>query len=293
MKIEDSWINDAMSDDAGRAEPRGKIVPSPRARAPQDAAVNRDIVWRDPGMPKAQGLYDPSKEHDSCGVGFVANMHNEKSHDIVEKGLQILLNIDHRGATGADPGAGDGCGMLLQIPHEFFVEKAEGLGFKLPAEGEYAIGVMFLPKDSEAADEIAGIVEETIAAEGFRLLGWRDVPVDPSHLGESVKPSEPLTRQVFVGRGPSHTDQELFERRLFVLRKQISNEVFSCGDPSVLPAITPFRCRRGRSSTRACLLATRLGRVLPPTSRDPSASRLGPGAGAPALLDQHLPGLVS
>ena len=221
------WTADLI--DSGRAEQRGRIAPSPSVRAPHDAAVRR-IVARDPGLPEAQGLYDPSKEHDSCGVGFVANMHNEKSHDIVEKGLQILLNIDHRGATGADSRAGDGCGMLLQIPHAFFAAKAGELGFALPAEGEYAIGVMFLPKAREAAEEITSIVEETIASEGFKLIGWRDVPVDPSTLGESVKPSEPLTRQVFVGRGPSHTDQDLFERRLFVLRKQISNAVFACKD---------------------------------------------------------------
>ena len=125
------WTNDLI--DSGRDEPRGTIMPAPTARSPLDAAVCRDIVRRDPGLPAAQGLYDPSKEHDACGVGFVANMHNEKSHDIVEKGLQILLNIDHRGATGADSRAGDGCGMLLQIPHAFFVGKAKGLGFALPA----------------------------------------------------------------------------------------------------------------------------------------------------------------
>jgi glutamate synthase (NADPH) large chain len=224
--LEHTWINDD-----GRAEPRGKIAASPKARAPHDPAVRRDIVYRDPGVPEAHGLYDPSKEHDSCGVGFIANMHNEASHEIVEKGLQILLNLDHRGAVGADPKAGDGCGMLLQIPHEFFAEKAERLGFKLPAPGEYAIGVMFIPKDAGAAEDIKAIVEETIAAEGFRLLGWRDVPVDPSKLGESVKPTEPITRQLFIGRGPTHTDQDVFERRLFILRKQMSNAVFACKDP--------------------------------------------------------------
>ena len=181
-------------------------------------------------MPKAQGLYDPAKEHDACGVGFIANMHNTKSHDIVRMGLQLLLNIDHRGATGADPKAGDGCGMLLQIPHDFFVAKAKDLGFALPAPGDYAIGVMFLPKNEAARADIESIVEETIVSEGFELLGWRDVPVDPSDLGESVKPSEPMTRQVFLGRGTRHETQEIFDRRLFILRKAISNAVLARED---------------------------------------------------------------
>ncbi len=239
-------------------ESRGKIAPSPKPRAPHDSAVNRDIVMRDPGLPEAQGLYDPANEHDSCGVGFVANMHNEKSYDIVEKGLQILLNIDHRGATGADPRAGDGCGMLLQIPHEFFVEKAKDLGFELPAEGHYAVGVMFLPKAGDASAEISAIVEETIAAEGFVLIGWRDVPVDPGMLGESVKPSEPLTRQVFVGRGPTHTDQEIFERRLYVLRKSISGAVFGCEDKRYAGYYTVSMSSR-TIVYKGLLLATQLG----------------------------------
>ncbi len=104
---------------------------------------------RDPGLPPAQGLYDPQNEHDSCGVGFIANLHNRKSHDIVNKGLEILLNLDHRGAVGADPKAGDGCGMLVQMPHRFFEAEAARLGFNLPAAGEYAAGLLFLPRDAE------------------------------------------------------------------------------------------------------------------------------------------------
>jgi glutamate synthase (NADPH/NADH) large chain len=106
-------------------------------------------LGRDPALPRAQGLYDPAKEHDSCGVGFVANMRNEKSHAIVEMGLQILLNLDHRGAVGADPKLGDGCGILLQIPHEFFKAECAKLGIELPAAGDYAIGQFFLPRDPE------------------------------------------------------------------------------------------------------------------------------------------------
>ena len=172
---------------------KGKISPAPQAKSPLDASVRRDIVMRDPGLPPAQGMYDPDKEHDSCGVGFVANMHNKKSHDLVRMGLEILLNIDHRGATGADPKAGDGCGMLTQIPHDFFVKETAKLGIDLPAPGDYAIGVMFLPKNETARQAIVEIANKTVAAEGFKLLGWRDVPVDPSVLGESVVGSEPFT----------------------------------------------------------------------------------------------------
>ena len=135
-------------------------------------------LGRDPALPQAQGLYDPAKEHDSCGVGFVANMRNEKSHAIVEMGLQILLNLDHRGAVGADPKLGDGCGILLQIPHEFFKAECAKLGIELPAAGDYAIGQFFLPRDPETRARARGIIEKSIEEEGLVVLGWRDLPVD-------------------------------------------------------------------------------------------------------------------
>ncbi len=219
-------------DDAGSdGRDTGHIRPAPLPKSPLDPSVRRDIVMRDPGLPPAQGLYDPANERDACGVGFVANLHNEKSHAIVAMGLQILLNLDHRGATGADPKAGDGCGMLAQIPHGFFAKKAAKLGIALPAPGEYAIGMLFLPRHEGGRADIEAIAEATIAAEGFRLLGWRDVPVDSSVLGESVVASEPFIKQVFIGRGEAHATPDLFERRLYVLRKAISNAVFSKGDP--------------------------------------------------------------
>ncbi len=155
------------------------------------------------GLPVAQGLYDPRNEHDACGVGFVANMHNEKSHDLVRMGLQILLNLDHRGAVGADPKAGDGCGMLMQIPHRFFVDEAKRLGFSLPEPGLYAAGSLFFPRDPEGRKIVQDIFERAIASQGQKLLGWRDVPVNPSVLGESVKPTEPCCKQVFIARGDS------------------------------------------------------------------------------------------
>ena len=160
-------------------------------------------------------------------------MHNRKSHEIVEMGLQILLNLDHRGAVGADPKAGDGCGMLVQIPHDFFVAKARELGFELPAPGEYAVGALFLPRDPEGRKIVEGIIEKVVAEEGQIFLGWRDTPIDSSDLGESIKPSEPVSRQIFIKRGAHVEDQTVFERRLFLLRKVISNTVYDLKDPRV------------------------------------------------------------
>ncbi|WP_406858658.1 glutamate synthase large subunit [Alsobacter sp. KACC 23698] len=193
-------------------------------------AASTTHVMRDPSYPDAQGLYDPAREHDACGVGFVADMKNRKSHAIVQMGLQILLNLDHRGAVGADPKAGDGCGMLVQTPHGFFADEAARLGLTLPAPGDYAVGMLFLPRDPEGRSLCEQIVEKVIADEGQHFLGWRDVPVDSSGLGESVKPTEPCIRQVFIGRGASTAGDDAFERRLFILRKVISNTIYDMKD---------------------------------------------------------------
>ena len=212
----------------------------------------------DPALPEAHGLYDPANEKDSCGVGFVANMHNRKSHDIVEKGLQILLNLDHRGAVGADPKAGDGCGMLVQIPDRFLREEAQRIGFKLPAIGDYAVGALFLPRDPEGRAIVEKIVEKVVADEGQVFLGWRDVPVDPSGLGESVKPTEPVHKQIFIGRGAAVADQDTFERKLFLLRKVISNTVYNLGDMRT-KGFYPVSLSSRTLVYKGMLLATQLG----------------------------------
>ena len=186
---------------------------------------------RDPGLPAAQGLYDPKNEKDSCGVGFVADMKNRKSHTIVEQGLSILKNLDHRGAVGADPKMGDGCGILVQIPHGFFAAECAANEIELPPAGEYGVGHLFMPRDPEGLALVEGIVAKAIADEGLHLLGWREVPVDSSDLGESVKKTEPLHRQIFIGKGKGMEDQETFERRLFLARKVISNAVYNMKDP--------------------------------------------------------------
>src|ERR1700754_3778188 len=125
---------------------------------------------RDPHMPLADGLYDPANEHDSCGVGFIAHMKNTPSHDIVEKGLQILANLEHRGAVGADPRAGDGVGILVQVPDRFFHNGTGKLNFSFPPKGEYAVGHVFLPKDEDGRRIICETFASVIAAEGQVLL---------------------------------------------------------------------------------------------------------------------------
>nr|WP_273512649.1 glutamate synthase large subunit [Phreatobacter oligotrophus] len=195
------------------------------------ATKNRTRAVIDPGLPEAQGLYDPRNEKDSCGVGFIADMKGRKSHKIVQDGIQILLNLEHRGAVGADPRAGDGAGMLVQIPDAFFRKEAAKLGFSLPEPGHYAVGFIFFPRDPAGQAIVREAIEKVVADEGQVLLGWRDVPTDNASLGESVKPTEPLHKQIFVARGPGVESEEEFERRLFVLRKVISNLVYDLNDP--------------------------------------------------------------
>ncbi|MBM3561835.1 MAG: glutamate synthase large subunit [Alphaproteobacteria bacterium] len=194
------------------------------------AEAGAQPLGRDPALPPAQGLYDPANEHDSCGVGFVANMRNEKSHAIVEMGLQILLNLDHRGAVGADPKLGDGCGILVQIPHDFFRTECARLGITLPAAGDYAIGQFFLPRDPETRASARGIIEKSVEEEGLVVLGWRDLPVNSSDLGDAVKAVEPHHAQIFIGRGADVADADVFERRIYLARKAASNEIYKLGN---------------------------------------------------------------
>jgi glutamate synthase (NADPH/NADH) large chain len=172
------------------------------------------------------GLFDPALEKDSCGVGFIADIKGRKSHKIVEDALTILVNLEHRGAVGADPRAGDGAGILVQTPHKFFAKKAAELGFTLPAPGHYAVGVLFMPHDDAWRAEIMDTYAAIAAREGMTVLGWRDVPIDNSSLGETVKPTEPVHKQVFLGRNPKVTSEDEFERRLYILRKTISGVLY-------------------------------------------------------------------
>ena len=180
-------------------------------------------------LPAKQGLYDPANEHDACGVGFVAHIKGVKSHEIVSQGLTILERLHHRGAVGADPRAGDGAGLLMQIPDAFFREVTD---FSLPAEGKYAVGMVFLPRDDKDRAACEETLSEIVNAEKQKIIGWRDVPVDNSGLGYSVLPTEPVIRQVFIEAGDNCPTQDHFERKLFVIRKQIENKVRDAGQDS-------------------------------------------------------------
>jgi glutamate synthase (NADPH/NADH) large chain len=172
-----------------------------------------------PNFPVKQGLYDPANEHDACGVGFIANIKGARSHAIIEQGLQILKNLTHRGAVGADPLAGDGAGILIQIPDQFFREEMAGRGVKLPPLGEYGVGMIFLPQEPASRLACEYEIERAIKDEGQVLLGWRDVPRDNAGLGESVKRIEPVIRQVFIGCGAGVTVTDALERKLYLIRK--------------------------------------------------------------------------
>src|SRR5260221_11363442 len=142
--------------------------------------------------PPKQGLYDPQFEHDACGLGFVVDMKGRKSHQLVSDALKILVNLDHRGAVGCEPNTGDGAGILIQMPHEFFVAEAAKLNFKLPALGQYGVGQLFLPRNSGEREAVKKEFARIISDEGQAVLGWRDVPVDNSSLGNGAKNCEPF-----------------------------------------------------------------------------------------------------
>jgi glutamate synthase (NADPH/NADH) large chain len=184
-----------------------------------------------PVEPRKQGLYDPRHEHDACGVGFVADLQARASHDIVSKAVEVLVNLEHRGACGCEPNTGDGAGILLQMPHRFFLREAARLKIALPKPGEYGVGMIFLPKDRAARQECESIIERLVVEEGQWLLGWRDVPVDGGDLGPTARAAEPVIRQVFIGRSDAIGDEVSFERKLYVIRRRIENAVKSSQIP--------------------------------------------------------------
>jgi glutamate synthase (NADPH) large chain len=179
-------------------------------------------------VPQRQGLYDPANEHDACGVGFVAHVKGAKSHSIVEQGLLILKNLDHRGAVGADPLMGDGAGLLIQIPDQFFREEMAKQGVTLPPAGEYGVGMCFLPQEAASRVACEEEIERSVKAEGQVVLGWRDVPVSRTMpMSPTVKKVEPVIRQIFVGRGPDVFVTDALERKLYVIRRHSANAIKS------------------------------------------------------------------
>ena len=188
--------------------------------------------------PQNQGLYDSRNEHDACGVGFIANIRGEKSNSVVQRGLQILLNLDHRGAVGADPLVGDGAGILIQIPDALLRDWAANSGVTLPQPGDYGVAMCFLPRDPAARDFGVAHFEKLIAKEGQKLLGWRDVPINTNGLGKTVLEEMPVIRQAIVGRGESVADQDAFERKMLAIRKQTLNPLAEMAEKEGLPGLS-------------------------------------------------------
>ena len=176
------------------------------------------------GLPVEQGLYSPANERDACGIGFIVNINAEPSHDIITRGIQILINLTHRGACGCDPETGDGAGILIQIPDKFFRRETAQLGFTLPPAGEYGVGMCFLPVERTQRLHCEGIIERIAAEEGLTVLGWRDTPVDRDAVGRIARASQPYIEQIFIRCAPG-MDRETFERKLFVVLKRAEGEV--------------------------------------------------------------------
>jgi glutamate synthase (NADPH) large chain len=179
--------------------------------------------------PSAHGLYDPAHEHDACGVGFVADIKGGKSHRIIRQGLEVLINLRHRGASGSDQNTGDGAGILVQMPDRFLRREAARIGIDLPGSGQYGAGLVFLPTERDRRREMERMFEDVVAEEGQRLLGWRDVPVDLAALGPAARETAPAFRQIIVGRGALPCDDPdgdaAFERILYVIRKRVEHAI--------------------------------------------------------------------
>src|SRR4029450_6633426 len=181
-----------------------------------------------------KGLYRPSTEHDSCGVGFIVQMKGVKSHDIVQKAILTLKNLEHRGACGAEPNTGDGAGILIQLPHAFLQKEFKKLNIDLPEEGQYGIGTVFLSQNPAHRERAEKMLVDIVAREGQKLLGWRDVPFDDSMIGHTARAAMPVIRQFAVGLGPKGSGlpgpkDDAFERRLFIIRKVFENEIAASG----------------------------------------------------------------
>ncbi len=192
-------------------------MPRPDSTAPQRR--------RTLGPPPKQGLYDPAFEHDACGVGFVVDIKGRKSHQILQQAIQVLRNLDHRGAAGSEINTGDGAGVLIQTPHAFFKEVARKARITLPEPGQYGSGLVFLPRDRIRRRRVEERFEQIVQSEGQAFLGWRTVPTNNATLGDTAKASEPFMRQVFIGRNPGLADDLAFERKLYVIRKRAYSEI--------------------------------------------------------------------
>src|SRR5665213_3352550 len=198
----------------------------------KDVAVMPDSTAR-MFPPQAEGLYDPRYEHDACGVGFVVNIKGRRSHSVVARGLQVLINLQHRGACGREKNTGDGAGILIQPPDKFLRRVAHALGIGLPPAGQYGVGNVFLPRDAAQRDRVRAVIDQVIAEEGQHVLGWRAVPTSDRVLGESAASTMPVIEQLFVGYGDAPAtltaDPMRFERKLYVIRKRVEHAIDRLG----------------------------------------------------------------
>src|SRR6476619_7128840 len=176
-------------------------------------------------LPHPQGLYDPQHEKDSCGVRFVVHLKGKRSHAIVAKGLELLRNLEHRGACGCEANTGDGAGILVQMPDRFLRTVTAPLGIQLPAPGQYGAGLVFLPHDPAARATVVSTFEAIVREEGQLVLGWREVPTDDRTVGESARRVAPVFTQIFIGQGNVAADEMAFERTLYVIRKRIEHAI--------------------------------------------------------------------
>src|SRR6266699_5639836 len=223
-----------------------KSNPAPRIRAPGK-----------------QGLYDPQFEHDACGVGFVVNIRGEKSHTIIRQALQLLLNLDHRGACGCEANTGDGAGIIIQPPHDFLKLVAKEARVSLPPAGDYGVGMVFMPQKRSERLECEKIFANIVAEEGQTLLGWRTVPTNNASLGATARASEPFMRQVFIGRNKKLTDDLAFERKLYVIRRRAENAIRYSGkvEGGDFFYISSLSCRT--VVYKGMLLTAQLGQYYP------------------------------
>jgi glutamate synthase (NADPH/NADH) large chain len=191
-----------------------------------------ELILGQSGAPRAQGLYDPALEHDACGFGFVVDIAGRPSHRTVRDALTVLVNLEHRGATGSETNTGDGAGLTIQIPHRFLADVAAKSGVRLRGKGGYGVGMVFLPQDRVGRVECFRLFEQVVADEGLRFLGWRDVPTDNSSLGTSAKAAQPLIRQVFIDRPERLVEDLAFERKLYVVRRLVEKAISRSAIPS-------------------------------------------------------------
>jgi glutamate synthase (NADPH/NADH) large chain len=172
-----------------------------------------------------QGLYRPEFEHDSCGTGFITNINGHKSYQIIDDALTMLENMEHRGACGCDPESGDGAGILIQLPHEFFMEECSDLEISLPEPGEYGVGMIFFPKESSLKKACKVVIDNAIEKLGLHTLGYRKITTNSSAIGETARKAEPNVEQIFILRPHNITNTDDFERKLYVLRRYINKTI--------------------------------------------------------------------